>query len=222
MRTLALAVCAAALVVACAGGTAPTPSSAAVTPSAQPRAATTPAAPTPGTAAAAATPAAPTAYLPQAGQAGTVAASEDLTFSGSIVGTMTKGTVISMLCGAGTVSGSGTSPGQTAAVNVPIAGTIAGATYVFGILISGQSKATGSFTTTDYWASFMGANANGTVIAVTLSSPDHTLNLTSLAGGTITVDAGGQSGTVKAAIDDRTPGAAAKKTVSVSGKWSCR
>lgn len=191
-----------------------------MTSSAQPKVATTPAPSTPG--AAAATPAAPTAYLPQAGQAGTVTASEDLTFSGSIAGTMTKGTVISLLCGAGTVSGSGTSPGQTAALNVPITGQIGPTTYIFGILISGQSKSTGSFTTKDYWESFMGAGANGNIIAVTLSSPDHTLNLTSLAGGTIVVDAGGQSGTVKATIDDRRPGAAATKTVSVSGKWSCR
>lgn len=132
---------------------------------------------------------------------------------------MTKGTVVSMVCGAGTVSGSGTSPGQTAAVNVPITGAIGSTTYVFGILISGQAKAAGTFATTDYWASFLGGS--GKVVAVTLSSPDHAVNLTSLAGGSVIVDAGGKTGKVSATLDDRTPTKPPTKTVKVSGSWSC-
>lgn len=220
MRVLALAVSAAVLLVACAGGSTPTPSSAPAASSASPKAVAASPASTP---AAAATPAVPTAYVPQAGQAGVASASEDLTFSGSIKGTMTKGAVPSAFCGSATVN-DGTGSPSSKGVNVPITGTIGGATYVFGILITGQSKDTGTFTTTDYWASFVGASANGNVVAVTLSTPDHTLNLTSLAGGTVSVDAGGQSGTVSVTIDDRSPmlSKPATETVKVSGKWSCR
>ncbi|MDE3113027.1 MAG: hypothetical protein KGN00_06990 [Chloroflexota bacterium] len=136
---------------------------------------------------------------------------------------MTKGNVPSAFCGSATIN-AGTGTSTTKGLNVPITGTIGARTYVFGILISGQSKDTGTFTTTDYWASFLGASASGDIIAVTLSTPDHTLNLTSLAGGTVTIDGGGQSGTVTATIDDRSPmmSKPATQTVKVSGKWSCR
>ena len=220
MRTLALAVTAAVLLVACAGGSTPTPSSAPAASAASPKAVAATAASTPATAA---TPALPTAYVPQAGQAGVASASEDLTFSGSITGTMTKGAVPSAFCGPLTVN-SGTGSPSSKGINVPITGTVGGATYVFGILISGQAKDTGTFTTTDYWTSFAGSSANGNIIAVTVSTPDNALNLTSLAGGTVSVDAGGQSGTVSVTIDDRSPmlSKPATKTVKVSGKWSCR
>lgn len=211
-RTLAFVPIALLVAAACGGAAAPPAASSA--PSA--KAAVT-SAPAP-TAAPSASPApVPSAYVPTAGQGGAVTATEDLTFTGAISGSMTKATLISAFCGTFEKSDIWLNTGA-------ITGDIGGTTYVFGLTVGPQGKAPGTFTTTKYFAVVSDPSK---LIAVSLFSAVHTVNLVSLAGGTITVDAGGQSGTVSATLDDRAnvPGVVSRpatKTVKVSGHWSCR
>ena len=137
--------------------------------------------------------------------------SEDLTFSGAVSGKMTNGAVVS--CG---VDWEDTETGRATWLGVSMSGILGGALYTFKVEVGGYSgSGAGTFTTKA--VNFLDLDPTKGV-AVEL---DDSISFASIAGGTITVTAGGKSGTVAATLNNASPVSPATKTVKVTGKWSC-